>query len=227
MEDPVRLEMTPRRYAQVGVVFGLSVSTWANVARAWPHGWGARLAAAVWPTIVYLAIEVYARTSWGGRVGLWVARGAAVIVGLVAAYLSYQHLAGLLAHYGEPKWSARLGPLGIDGLMALCAAALLNKPADDEATPEPGPAVATYNSTPRELESEPQTPTKVAPPPKPAQRKVNGRDLRVVETVGLIRAARAKGEADPLPNAVAAHFGVTWKTGKSLHGDAMAEVGPR
>lgn len=219
MEDPVRLEMTPRRYAQVGVVFGLSVSTWANVARAWPHGWGARLAAAVWPTIVYLAIEVYARTSWGGRVGLWVARGAAVIVGLVAAYLSYQHLAGLLAHYGEPTWSARLGPLGIDGLMALCAAALLNKPAGVE--PEPS---VNYNSEPRKLEGTPPTRTFVAPKPRP--RRVNGRDLRVIEARKLIEAARAGGKPDPTANAIATALGgIKWETAKGIREKALAELG--
>src|SRR3712207_8822817 len=35
-------------------------------------------------------------------------------VASVAAFVSYQHLAGLLAHYGEDPLTATLGPLAVD-----------------------------------------------------------------------------------------------------------------
>jgi len=214
-----------RTVANSGVAFGLGVSTWANVARSWDHGWGARLMAAVWPTIVYLAIEVLARTPWGGRVGKWVARFAALVVGLVAAYVSYQHLHGLMLSYGYDATSATVGPLGIDGVMVICAAALLNRPTEDttpdavtEVQPEPKPVVI-----PKPAATAAPAPAKRAAP----KRRINGSDLREVEVVKLIRAARAAGEPDPNANQVANHIGAKWETGDKLLKKALAQVGER
>lgn len=199
--------MTGRRYAQVGVVFGLGVSTWANVAQAWPHGWGARLMAAVWPSILYLSLEVLARTAWAGKGGKWASRCAAGVVGLVAAILSYQHLRDLLLTYGEGSLSAALGPLGIDGLMAVCAAALLTKPADE---PAPAPVV------------EPVAEAKPEPTEKPRQPivKANGHDKRAVDIAAEIRSG-----LDPSINSLTKRYKVSWSTAKRLHDEAKALAG--
>jgi hypothetical protein len=47
------------------------------------------------------------------------------MVATLAGVLSYRHMAGLLASWGEDTLSAYLGPLAVDGLMILAAAALL------------------------------------------------------------------------------------------------------
>jgi hypothetical protein len=43
----------------------------------------------------------------------------------VAAFVSYRHLSGLLAHYGEEPIICIIGPLAIDGLMVMATGALL------------------------------------------------------------------------------------------------------
>ncbi|GAA2355727.1 DUF2637 domain-containing protein [Dactylosporangium salmoneum] len=61
---------------------------------------------------------------------------------LVAAVVSYRHLSGLFRHYGEDPLTATLGPLAVDGLMVMAAAALLTaqtRPAAVVAEPEPQP----------------------------------------------------------------------------------------
>lgn len=221
--------MTGRRYAQVGVVFGLGVSTWANVAQAWGHGWGARLMAAVWPTIVYLAIEVLARTVWTGRVARVTARVSAAIVGLVAAYLSYQHLSALLASYGEPAWSARLGPLGIDGLMAVCAAALLTR--DDTTADVAGEVVpsaaADPGPEPRAVEAATATPVAVPAahtrPRKPPARKPGARKPGVSrdQLVALV-ADHLRRDPTASTNAIATGVGVKWDRVNAVLDEARA-----
>ena len=121
--------MTGRRFAYFGVVVGLAVSVAANVAHAASVNGGASpgalALAGFWPLSLFLALEVLTRTTWAGARGLAVARGGVGLVALVAASLSYAHLRGLLITFGEPAWSATVGPLGIDGLMTVSAAALL------------------------------------------------------------------------------------------------------
>lgn len=118
-----------RRVAWLAFVVGIAASVAANVMHAQivsrsPAAW---IGAAFWPISLLLAIEVLARVTWPPT-SLWyrLARHAgASLVAIVAAVLSYRHMAGLLAAWGEDKLSAYLGPLAVDGLMILAAAALL------------------------------------------------------------------------------------------------------
>lgn len=117
-----------RRFAYVGVVVGLGVSVAANVAHAAAEGgtpWAMSMSG-FWPLALFLALEILTRTRWAGGRGLLVARLGVAVVALVAAALSYDHLRGLLLTFGEAPWAATLGPLGVDGLMAAAAAALLS-----------------------------------------------------------------------------------------------------
>lgn len=74
-----------------------------------------------------LAIEVLARVQWprGSRWYTLARYGGTGLVALVAAVISYRHLAGLLTAWGEDSLNAHLGPLAVDGLMVVAAAALL------------------------------------------------------------------------------------------------------
>jgi hypothetical protein len=79
-----------------------------------------------WPVALFVAIEILARTPWrsGWR---WVALrfGGLLPVAVVAAVVSYRHLAGLLAYYREDRLTAAIGPLAVDGLMVMATAALI------------------------------------------------------------------------------------------------------
>lgn len=124
------MTVTKRWPAYLGCGTGLSVSVWANVAHARltpGAGPGAVFLAAFWPIALFLALEVLTRTGWGTGYGLHVARAGVALVAAVAAVVSYLHLHGLLVRYGEAPVAALIGPLAIDGLMAVSAAALLTR----------------------------------------------------------------------------------------------------
>ncbi len=139
----------------------------ANVAHSYvpptgaPADWspqgGAVVGAIFWPVALFVAVEILARVAWpSGR--RWKAlRFAGLLpVALVAAFVSYKHLAGLLAFYGEDGPTAMLGPLAVDGLMVMATGALLAT-----ATRRPAPAVAA-ESVPIEV---PAAATVTAPEP--------------------------------------------------------------
>lgn len=123
-----------QRWAYTGVALGATVSVAANIAHSYvapedaPENWspelGAVLGAAFWPLALAVSSEVLARNEWAGRrrvLGI----GGVVVVAAVAAVVSYLHLKGLLAHYGEPELTATIGPLAVDGLMLTSTVALI------------------------------------------------------------------------------------------------------
>jgi hypothetical protein len=46
-------------------------------------------------------------------------------VALVAAFVSYRHLSGLLEHWSEDGATVAFGPLAVDGLMVMATGALI------------------------------------------------------------------------------------------------------
>jgi DNA-binding transcriptional ArsR family regulator len=135
--SPITAERTTGRgWAYLGALLGGAVSIAANVAHSYvpppgaTPGWtperGAVIGAMFWPFALFVAIEILARTAWpAGR--RWVAlRFAGLLpVAVVAAVVSYRHLSGLLAFYGEDPLTATIGPLAVDGLMVMATGALI------------------------------------------------------------------------------------------------------
>jgi DNA-binding transcriptional ArsR family regulator len=125
-----------RGWAYGGALLGGAVSVAANVAHSYvppavagpgwdPHA-GAVVGAVFWPVALFVAIEILARTPWPDPARWVVLRYAGLLpVALVAALVSYRHLAGLLAFYGEDPLTATLGPLAVDGLMVMATGALI------------------------------------------------------------------------------------------------------
>jgi DNA-binding transcriptional ArsR family regulator len=129
--------MRGRGWAYAGAVLGGSVSVAANIAHTFipptgaPSGWapptGAVALSALWPVMVLVAVEILGRVAWPAGWRWWVLRwGGLTPVTAVAAVVSYRHLSGLLASYGEDAVVAVIGPLAIDGLMVISSAALLS-----------------------------------------------------------------------------------------------------
>jgi hypothetical protein len=155
-------EVTPRAgrvIAWFAFALGIAVSVAGNILHSaiTPAGLGELVGAAFWPLALMLSIEILTRVRWqsGKR---WM--GARVVglflVGLVAAVLSYRHLAGLMTSWGEDWFNAHLGPLAVDGLMLLAATALLSISRE--------PAAVT---APVVVEAEEHAPVELPPPAPP------------------------------------------------------------
>src|SRR3954452_7621095 len=125
-----------RAWPYAGLILGGGVSVAANVAHSYvpppaaAPGWapspGAVLLAAFWPAAAFVAVEIMARAGWAaGRRWVLVRWGGLAPVALVAAVVSYRHLAGLLGYYGEDPVTMAIGPLALDGLMIVSTGALL------------------------------------------------------------------------------------------------------
>jgi hypothetical protein len=125
-----------RFWAYVGVILGGTVSLAANfahtfvpppgVADGWEPPLGAVVAALCWPALLFVAVEILVRTEWPRQARWLMARFLGLLpVAGVAAFVSYRHLSGLLAFYGEDWLTSTIGPLAIDGLMVMATGALL------------------------------------------------------------------------------------------------------
>lgn len=221
-----------RGWAYFALILGVVASVAANVGHACLHGPpapGAVASAVLWPVLVLVSIELLAKTVWPTGWAWATCRYAGVgIVGLVAALVSYRHVAGLLASYGEDRVVVALGPLAIDGLMAMASASLLAagrikdeaSPAAEvaaadevavEPTPTAGPSTVPATPTPSRRTPGPSTRpagrpgTKTRPSTRPAKRsskatQTEGSDL-VTERTAEARRLIATGELSEKPSA--------------------------
>ncbi|EXG79166.1 hypothetical protein [Cryptosporangium arvum] len=225
-----------RGWAYVALVLGGGVSIAANVAHsfippaapegtadpvAWAAQWspepGAVLLSVVWPVFLFIAVEVLAKPSWpSGRWWRVLRFGGMLPVAAVAAIVSYRHLSGLLEHYGEDTVTVALGPLAVDGLMAMATGALIATahraavvvaeataaPADPVTVPEmPAPAPAI--ETGRAVSAAPAA-VEATPPPRP-------RTPRKPDTATAVARLRAKNPEITQAEA-AKRLGVTDRT---------------
>ncbi|THV43464.1 DUF2637 domain-containing protein [Glycomyces buryatensis] len=133
--DDRQVPAQPRGAAAVAwlaLVLGIGASVAANVLHTWTvlaDGSGSLpqvLGSAFWPVALVVSIETMARVRWPASIGYSLIRfGAVGAVALVAAVVSYRHMSGLLAYWGEDPISATLGPIAVDGLVTVGALALL------------------------------------------------------------------------------------------------------
>ncbi len=116
-------------WPHVALALGGSSSVAANVAHAFVAGSppvGAVIASVLWPILVCVAVELLICTPWPPGLAWAGARFVGVgLVGLVAAVVSYRHMSGLLAAYGEDRIVVAVGPIAVDGLMVMATASLL------------------------------------------------------------------------------------------------------
>ena len=182
-----------RRWAYLGAALGGFVSIAANIAHSyvppvdagvdWSPRAGAVAGAVFWPVALFVATEILTRVAWpAGRVW-WLLRWAGMLpVAFVAALVSYRHLSGLLAFYGEEPIICVLGPLAVDGLMVMATGAILatghshtepqpvSVPAVPDIAVRPAPtppAVPTLSTIAPEPAGDPKPPTEPAATPAP------------------------------------------------------------
>lgn len=82
---------------------------------------------AFWPGAVLLAIEMFVSHLWPKSVAMQTVRWAGSLgIGFVSMYVSWHHLADLLASRGQDSVVAWLGPLAIDGLAIMATGLILS-----------------------------------------------------------------------------------------------------
>ncbi len=165
-----------RGWAYTGAVLGGLVSIAANVAHSFipPHGspadWapepGAVVGAVVWPVFLFVAVEIFVRIRWPHGVSWHLLRWVGLLpVAAVAAFVSYRHLSGLLAHYGEEPIIYYVGPLAVDGLMVMATGALMATSRHRTTAPALAPvmSMSVPTAAPAAVVGSPVVPT--SPPP--------------------------------------------------------------
>ncbi len=195
MSDSDSDDRSGQGWAYTGAILGGAVSVAANVAHSyvpptavaeqlatgmldhWAPHTGAVLSSIFWPVALFVGIETLARYPWPeGRRWVALRYGGLVPVMLVAAVVSYRHMSGLLHHYGEDPLTVAIGPLAVDGLMAMATGALIasgtrRKKRTATATPAATPTVAAPAARPATATRAPARPaTRVAAAetPRPA-----------------------------------------------------------
>jgi len=170
----VNTHSSARLIAWCAFVLGVAASVAANVAHARPE-LGPRLSSAFAPVALLLTVEIMSRVPWPQGTWWTLGRyGGTGTVALVAAVMSYRHMYGLLASYGEDTFNASIGPLAVDGLMVVASLALLalgqhqpTDPAPADST-RPAPVEAPAPVVPAPADHAPAADTTPAPVHAPA-----------------------------------------------------------
>jgi hypothetical protein len=145
----VRIRWAVRGTLALGVV----ASTAANVLHAEPHPVSRVIAS--WPPLaLLLTIELISRVPVHRRSLAVVRVLATVAIAGIAAWVSYWHMAGVVARYGETGAAPYLLPLSVDGLVAVASVCLV----------ELGARITEARRTPTAV---PARPVAVPPPYQP------------------------------------------------------------
>jgi hypothetical protein len=117
------------RWAYLGMGIGGAASILANVAHALlpehPPA-GSVIAAAFWPVALFVTIEILAKNAWPSAARWTLLRwGGTLPVAAVTAVVSYRHMSGLLAAWGEDPLTATIGPIAVDGLLVMSTGAII------------------------------------------------------------------------------------------------------
>lgn len=191
--------MTGRGWAYLGALLGAGVSVAANVAHSYvppsdagpswsPHA-GAVVGAVFWPVALLVAIEDLARVPWPSAARWAVIRlGGLGPVAIVAAVVSYRHLSGLLAYYGEDGITSTVGPLAVDGLMVMATGALLATTATVTTRRTRTPDVRPRSAADTRAAADTTPGATPARSPVSASARVSG-----VDTAARVAALRAEG----------------------------------
>src|SRR5690606_25443387 len=136
MADPVRRLRRLRWAVRATLALGVAASVTANVLHADPNPISQTIAA--WPPVaLLLTVELISRVPVHRRALAAVRLAATALIAGIAAWVSYWHMVGVAARYGETGASPYLLPLSVDGLIvvaSVCLVELAGRIADAERT---------------------------------------------------------------------------------------------
>jgi Protein of unknown function (DUF2637) len=178
------------------LTLGVAASVAANILHARPNPISQAIAA--WPPLaLLLTVELISRVPMHRRL-LAAARLAATAgIAGIAAWVSYWHMAGVAARYGESTSSAYLLPLSVDGLIVVGSVCLVElagrirgiedaQPAAAEpavAEPAPAPAPADVEPVPAPAPVKPAAAKKVPAKAAPRQRRPAAETAALAEAI--------------------------------------------
>ncbi len=106
------------------LTLGVAASVAANILHARPNPISQAIAA--WPPLaLLLTVELISRVPMHRRLLAAARLGATAGIAAIAAWVSYWHMAGVAARYGESTSSAYLLPLSVDGLIVVGSVSLV------------------------------------------------------------------------------------------------------
>jgi len=209
-QKPSKHEHGSQQWAAGATLMGVLVSVYGNVADT--AGWHSVLAAdafsVFWPLALFATFEVVLRTDWQ-QSGAWQVVRLTMLgaVAIGAGTISYSHLSDLLSVLQNGHslkllpawWEPSIGPVVIDGMMIVCAWAMLEtRSAKRKSTLTPPPKVNRTEST------APEKSTLVAPKSTvPAQRKSTPQSLTPLTSI-----SKSTSPESTAPAAAALTFGV-------------------
>nr|WP_221378333.1 DUF2637 domain-containing protein [Actinoplanes polyasparticus] len=157
---------SPQRWTRWAVrltlTAGVAASVTANILHARDNLISQAIAA--WPPLALLVtVELVTRIPVL-RKTLGVLRIAATsAIAAIAAWISYHHMVGVVARYGETGTVPYLLPLSVDGLIVVASISLIELSGRPDPPPPPAPAGTTTTAA-----ETPATPMPAAPLPAPA-----------------------------------------------------------
>jgi hypothetical protein len=109
---------------RLALTLGVTASIAANVLHARDNLISQTIAA--WPPLaLLLTVELISRVPVHRRAPAAVRVAATAVIAAIAAWVSYWHIAGVAARYGEDRVSAHLVPLCVDGLIVVASISLV------------------------------------------------------------------------------------------------------
>lgn len=195
------------------LTLGVTVSTAANILHAEPHPISQAIAA--WPPLaLLLTVELISRVPTHRKTLTVIRLTATTGIAGIATWISYWHLAGVAARYGESGAAVYLLPLSVDGLVVVASVSLVEIGgrirANTHTAPKPapapdGPGVPSPATTPSAAPTAPvRRPRPAAVPPEPGAEspssQVAGLSPTTAPTTDAAPGALA-GDGDPQPAA--------------------------
>ncbi|MBW4704613.1 DUF2637 domain-containing protein [Micromonospora sp. RL09-050-HVF-A] len=145
------------------LVLGVAASVTANILHAQPNPISQTIAA--WPPLALLiTVELVTRISVYRRALGIIRIAAASTIAAIAAWISYHHMVGVVARYGETGTVPYLLPLSVDGLIIVASVSLVELAARRrEADREPRAVTAETPPAPSPGQPVESTPVETAP----------------------------------------------------------------
>lgn len=149
---------------RAALVLGVATSVAANVLHAEPNPISQAIAA--WPPLaLLLTVELISRVPVHRRALAAVRFAATASIASIAAYVSYHHMVGVAAKYGEQGAAPYLIPLSVDGLVVVASVCLVELAGRLRTVDEPVQERAAQPVTEIEErpDTEPDMPADIAP----------------------------------------------------------------